>query len=50
MREAVDAALEVFYGGELDDVKGRLEQIQMDLKYQKSHIQEIDTRLWRKSD
>ena len=50
MKEAVDAALEAFYTGEHDDVKARLEQIQMDLGYQKTHIQMINTRLWQKAD
>ena len=50
MREAVEGAIEALRVGEHDDAKSMLEQIQLDLEVQKTHIQYIDTRLSQKAD
>ena len=50
IQEALEAAREALWDGEYADISSRLEQIEMDLKVQKTHIQYIDTRLWQKAD
>ena len=50
MNEAAEGALKSLQEGDYEDTKSWLEQLQLDLKEQKTHIQYIDTRLWQKAD
>ena len=50
MNEAVERAFKSLQEGDYEDTKSWLEQIQLDLKEQKTHIKNVDTRLWQKAD
>jgi len=50
MKEAVEGAFKYLEEEDHDELKSMLEQIQLDLEVQKTHIQYVDSRLSQKAD